>query len=155
PNLMLLVAGPKPEKVSIWRLIEQLDLCSHVVFLGSISQAELPAYYRGARLKVLSSTQEGLAIVLLEAMACGVPVVSTRCGGPEEIVVDGETEALVENRSVEQLAEAICRLLSNEQHRAEMGRAARRRVLERYSLQEVGYRFVDRYRTLYPQLFPT
>ena len=58
---------------------------------GPLGDDELVELYRGAALLALSSDEEGLGLVILEAMASGIPVVSTACGGPQTSVVDGET----------------------------------------------------------------
>jgi len=112
----------------------------------------LPAYLRGAKVKVLSSEQEGLGIAVMEAMACGVPVVSTRCGGPEEIVAHGEAGFLVPNHSPQHLSAAILDLLADNDLRTQMGTSSRELIMRRYSLQNVGYRFIARFRELHPEL---
>ena len=68
--------------------------------------------YQGAELFVLASAQEGLGIVMLTAISCGVPVIATDCGGPEGIVVEGITGQIVPNYDEGKLAEAITGLLS-------------------------------------------
>src|SRR5262249_50102308 len=82
---------------------------------------------------VVPSHQEGLCIAALEAMACGCPVVSTRCGGPEEFVLHDETGFLVGFDPVE-MADAILRILNTPQLRRRLGGAAREKVMRDYSL---------------------
>src|SRR6185295_9323300 len=82
---------------------------------------------------VVPSHQEGLCIAALEAMACGCPVVSTRCGGPEEFVLDDETGFLVGSDPTE-MADAILRILSAPKLRQRLGTAAREKVVRDYSL---------------------
>jgi glycosyltransferase involved in cell wall biosynthesis len=82
---------------------------------------------------VVPSHQEGLCIAALEAMACGCPVVSTRCGGPEEFVLNDETGFLVDADPVE-MADAILRILRAPKLRRRLGTAAREKVIRDYSL---------------------
>ena len=82
---------------------------------------------------VLPSHQEGLCIAALEAMACGCPVVSTRCGGPEEFVVDGETGFLVGADPAE-MADAVIRVLGNDVLRKRLAEGARDLVMRNYSI---------------------
>ncbi len=152
PGLKLVITGPRSRDPRIWRPIERLGIRDSVVFLGQVRREMLPAYLRGAKVKVLSSEQEGLGIAVMEAMACGVPVVSTRCGGPEEIVAHGEAGFLVPNHSPQHLSAAILDLLADNDLRTQMGTSSRELIMRRYSLQNVGYRFIARFRELHPEL---
>lgn len=105
------------------------------------SNERLPAYYRDADVFVIPSDQEGLAIVGLEAMACGTPVVATQCGGPEDYVVDGVTGYTVPCGDADALADCVNTLLSEPNTREKMGRAARRKIETEYSETEVRPRF--------------
>jgi glycosyltransferase involved in cell wall biosynthesis len=96
PQIRLVLAGEEPDE-SLRSLTNDLGLGGSVVFAGTVSREELIRLYQGAALFVLPSTQEGLGIVVLEAMACGTPVVATRCGGPEGFVIEGETGKLVDD----------------------------------------------------------
>lgn len=82
----------------------------------------------------LTSRSEGFSLSLVEAMASGLPVVATRCGGPEQIITDGVTGLLVENESVESIASAIEKLRSNVEERRRLGAAASKAVSERFRL---------------------
>ena len=90
----LLIGGEPDERLR--RLIRELGLGDAVEFTGYLSIETLRDKLRTLDLFVVPSHQEGLCIAALEAMACGCPVVSTRCGGPEEFVLDDETGFLVE-----------------------------------------------------------
>jgi glycosyltransferase involved in cell wall biosynthesis len=94
---------------------------------------------------VITSRSEGFSIATLEAMASGLPIVATRCGGPEEILEDGVTGVLVQNESAEAIADAIESLRNDPRRRSRLGEAARAAVWESYSLE----RQVQAYETLY------
>jgi glycosyltransferase involved in cell wall biosynthesis len=92
----------------------------------------LREHLRSLDLFVVPSHQEGLCIAALEAMACGIPVVSTRCGGPEEFVIDGETGSLVDFDAAA-MADAIATIVHDRDQRERSAAGARAMVLRHYS----------------------
>jgi glycosyltransferase involved in cell wall biosynthesis len=82
---------------------------------------------------VVPSYQEGLCIAALEAMACGCPIVSTRCGGPEEFVIDGETGSLVSFNCIE-MADAITRIIGDDVLYRRLSAGARALAVQNYSM---------------------
>ncbi len=113
--------------------------------VGVREGAELADLYRHAMFFVLPSDEEGIGIVLLEAMASGLPVVSTCCGGPETAVLDGETGFLTPVGDAQALADAMQHLLDNPALRRRMGQAGRRIAEERFSLDVTGKVFLRKY----------
>lgn len=142
PELWL--AG-EPPPVEGQQLLGELGLSGRVRLLGVRPGDELATLYRGARAFVLSSDEEGLAIVVLEAMASGLPVVSTSCGGPDALVAEGVTGHLTPVGDAQALAAALERLLANPELAAEMGRRARRRVEQGFSIEATARVFLDKY----------
>jgi glycosyltransferase involved in cell wall biosynthesis len=118
-DLRLVLAGDDPGE-PLLALTRQLGLENVVEFRGKVPERELHRLYQEAELFVLASTQEGLGIVMLEAMACGLPVVATDCGGPEGIVIPGETGRLVPNNDAGALAQAVMDLLDAPEQLAAM-----------------------------------
>lgn len=139
PPLFVISAGAgegpqeQEQRRKLEGLISSLGIEAHVRWLGVLPQVELPRYYGAADVFVLPSRYELFGIVMLEAMACGVPVVATRFGGLAEVIAHGETGFLVDPTDTTELAEAIEALVCNGELRGEMGRRARRAVEERYS----------------------
>jgi glycosyltransferase involved in cell wall biosynthesis len=105
-----------------------------VEFLGMVEQTKLPAVYAGADVFVLASLTEGHPKVLLEAMACGLPVVASNRGGIPSIVTDGETGLLFDPTQPKQLADCLRRVLRDPGLSRRLGRAARAVVVDRYDL---------------------
>jgi glycosyltransferase involved in cell wall biosynthesis len=126
------LVGDGPERESLERLAAELRL--DVRFAGAVGQDELPVFYADADLFCLPTFAEGLGVVLLEAMACGLPVVSTLVMGVPEAVEDGETGLLVSPGRDDLLADAIARLAVAPELRECMGRAGRRVVVEEFGL---------------------
>jgi glycosyltransferase involved in cell wall biosynthesis len=113
PNLLFIVIGNGPDRKFITNRIRQLGINDNVRLAGFVPEELLPLYYNAADYFVIpSSSGEGLPMVLLEAMACGLPVIATTVGGTPEIIKDMINGALVPPRNQEALAQAISKLLS-------------------------------------------
>jgi glycosyltransferase involved in cell wall biosynthesis len=110
-----------------------LQLEQRVSFLGL--RSDIPGFLRSCDVYALSSITEGFSIACVEAMAAGVPVVATRSGGPEEILEHERTGLLVATRDPEALAAAIERVALDAALCDALTRAARARVVERYTLE--------------------
>jgi D-inositol-3-phosphate glycosyltransferase len=146
PELWLVGPQPPPEAM---RLIREHGLTETVRLQGPRKHADLPRIYQSAICFVLSSDEEGLGIVLLEAMACGLPVVCTACGGPETAIEHDRTGFLVPVGDAEALSSAMGRLLASPSLRERFGQEARKVSLERFSIDEAARVFLEKYeRTL-------
>ena len=118
PEATLLIVGEGEEDVALRRLAQALGLAGRVRFLGSIPQKRLADVYNAADVLVLASIREGLPNVVLEALACGTPVVATAVWGTPEIVAAPVAGRLVTDRTPETLARAIRDLLAEAPARA-------------------------------------
>lgn len=132
PDMKFIITGSGLTEMYLRRLVHRLNLDKNVSFVGHLDQTKLLGYYQNATVCVLPSYHEGLPTTLLEAMACGIPTVATDIGGNSEVVVDGETGFLTPPHAPPKLAEAILRLLGDEQLRKTMAINARKRAEERY-----------------------
>lgn len=128
----LVLAGAVGPTADDWRLVETLGIAGRVSFTASPSPDALIALYQSASVLALTSYEEGFGMVILEAMACGIPVVSTRSGGPDEIVRDGLDGYLVGIDDVAGFAGRLTWLLSDESLNRKMGEAGRRSVLSTF-----------------------
>lgn len=101
PDVDLYLAGAGEEEANLRALTRRLDLTDRVHFLGALPQNRLRSLYSAVDCLVLASSREGWANVLLEAMACGTPVVATRVWGTPEVVADPAAGVLMDSRSAE------------------------------------------------------
>jgi glycosyltransferase involved in cell wall biosynthesis len=127
PGCELVIAGEGPDRAAFDALARQAGVSARVRFAGSLSQHDLRRYYCAADALVLASSREGWPNVLLEAMACGTPVVATRVGGVPEIVKSLDAGVIVEQRSAAAIAQSIGSLLARPQ-----ARPATRRYAEQF-----------------------
>jgi glycosyltransferase involved in cell wall biosynthesis len=113
-----IIAGAGPDQGALQRLARDLGVEGRVRFLGPMAQHRLAVCYSAADVLVLASAREGFPNVLLEALACGTPVVATAVGGVPEIVRERVAGRLVQERTPEAIAEAIRALLADPPARA-------------------------------------
>ena len=112
-NLKILIGGDGPLKQLIPYKISKETLETNVVIKNWIPQKELPEIYNSLKLLIIPSYTEGLSNVLLEAMACGTPVLAMPVGAIPEIIKDGETGYILENNSPDCIAKNITRALKD------------------------------------------
>jgi glycosyltransferase involved in cell wall biosynthesis len=112
PDMNLLIAGDGPEGRALKSQVAQMNLEDRVTFLGTLPHETLFEVYSAADILVLASSREGWPNVLLEAMACGTPVVATDVWGSSEVVGAPEAGRVVKERSAESLAKGIKDLLT-------------------------------------------
>ena len=144
----LFLAGNSAPSSQDLSLARELEIEQYIEIHQDISKERLKTLYQNAALFVLSSDEEGLGIVILEAMSSGLPVISTRCGGPETSVVNGETGYLVPVRDPVALSESIFALLQDVSLREQMSAAARNRAVERFSFAAAGKPYLEEYANL-------
>tara|TARA_Y100001978_G_scaffold45625_1_gene40653 strand:- start:8667 stop:9854 length:1188 start_codon:yes stop_codon:yes gene_type:complete len=128
PKWNLYVVGDGPLLATLKERCEEEGIASQVHFVGRRSSQDVPQWMQAADVLVLPSHSEGRPNVVLEAQACGLPVVATCVGGTPELIRDGETGLLVEPGAVIQLREALQTLHDDGLRRVQMGEQARAHV---------------------------
>lgn len=127
------IAGDGPRLSELQSLAQVLGIADRVTFLGWQTRKQVAKLNLQSNLFLFPSRHEGMPNAVLEAMAGGLPVIATRIAGNEEIVLDGETGLLVESENVEQLSDAVRKLLSDYVLCKKMGYASRERVEQKYT----------------------
>jgi glycosyltransferase involved in cell wall biosynthesis len=148
PTAHLVLVGEGPEQSSLAALAARHDLSQRVTFVGYVPQDALGPYYRTADLFVLSSDFDNSPNVVLEAMACGLPVISTNVGGAAEYIVPRDGGALVAARDEQALAAAIEEWLRDPGKRRAAGAFNRQRVVQQFSWRASAQRLLEVYQTV-------
>lgn len=135
PNARLIIAGDGPTRIDVERRIEALKLCNNIHLLGV--KSNMQEIMCSSDVFALNSTLEGMPLVLLEAMACGLPVVTTPAGGIPELVRPGIDGVVTKGYDTEEFAEALINILGKDDYRKKMGEAGYQRVLDRFTAERV------------------
>lgn len=152
PDAVYLVIGTGPYQGKLERLVEELGLEEQVIFVGYVPDAELLLYYGACDVFVLASRTladkgevEGFGIVYLEAGACGKPVIGGRGGGTSEAVEDGVTGLLIDPLDVNEIANAIVRVLKDEELARRLGENGRKRAMREPDWSLLGHQIRREY----------
>lgn len=143
PDAHLLLVGSGTEEAALRRQARDVGRDDRVVFAGM--RTDVARLLRASTLVMLPSESEALPTALLEAAACGRPVVATQVGGTPEVVLDGITGLLVRPGDGEALAAAVCRLLDDPTARARMGTSARHRAEQLFDSRDWARRLLALY----------
>jgi glycosyltransferase involved in cell wall biosynthesis len=147
PGLRLKVIGQAGHDTGTLERVESLGLTGAVEFTGRVPAETIARAYAEATVAVVPSLYEGFGFPAGEAMACEVPLVSTRAGAlPEVVGEDGSCGLLVPPQNAEALANALDELLDQPERRAALGKAGRARVLAQFTWQRAAERTVEVYR---------
>jgi rhamnosyl/mannosyltransferase len=151
PHARYVIVGKGPMYAEWQQLARSVGVAERVLFAGEVSDLELPYYYAACDLFVLpaNARAEAFGTVIVEALAAGKPVISTEVGtGTSWVNVHGETGLVVPPHDPPALAAAINELLSDDQRRAQLGRAAQIRAQEEFTVE----RMIDRVYAEYERL---
>jgi glycosyltransferase involved in cell wall biosynthesis len=142
-KIRLTVVGTPKKDSKILKLIAQLGIGNIVTFTGRISDKQFVVEYAKATLAVIPSVYEGFGLPAGEAMACGVPVISTTGGALPEVV--GDAGVIVPHSDYKALAGAISQLFDNPQRARELGQAGYKRVMDNFTWKIAAQKTVDTY----------
>jgi glycosyltransferase involved in cell wall biosynthesis len=134
PNVRFVFVGDGILRAELERLVDNLKLKDKILFLGF--RHDVDELLHTFDIFVLPSLYEGLPNVVLEAMACGKPVIATAVDGSPEAITDGVSGILVPPKDSDALSKAILHLLENKKMRVEMGKKSRKKVTDYFSLEK-------------------
>jgi glycosyltransferase involved in cell wall biosynthesis len=144
----VVIVGEGPERPALERLARDLGVGDRLSLPGAVGQDEITSWFADADIFCLPSLAEGVPIVLMEAMACGLPVVAPRIMGIPELVEDGRSGSLVTAGRADELATALARQLADPEARRRMGAAGRERVLAEFEVGECTRRVAELMKTV-------
>jgi glycosyltransferase involved in cell wall biosynthesis len=147
PQYRLVLIGDGPQDHMLKALAEESGSSDRISFLGFQPQEEVRRWMQRARLLVLPSLEEGLGVVLLEALACGTPVVASRVDGIPEVITP-EAGVLVPPANAAALGQAIRSVLESQLAWAEMSRLARERAVSLYDWDHIAAQWIALYRSM-------
>jgi colanic acid/amylovoran biosynthesis glycosyltransferase len=153
-NILCMIAGDGPCRAELESLASDLGIADHIKFLGTLTHEEVSELFQQAHIFILPSVtasdgdQEGIPVVLMEAQAVGLPVISTYHSGIPELVIDGKSGFLVPERDIDILAEKIVYLIEHPEKWAEMGRCGRRIVEEEFNIKKLNNQLLKIYQSL-------
>jgi phosphatidylinositol alpha-1,6-mannosyltransferase len=155
PGILYTIAGDGEERAALEGLVDHEGMGGHVQFLGEIDDDRLVQCYQQCDLFVLPNRQvgrdiEGFGMVLLEAQACGKPVIAGASGGTAETMQIAETGLVVSCDGPDVLAQAVIELLADPDRRARMGAAARDWVVERFDWESLSRQAEAIFQSRYP-----
>lgn len=152
PAARFLIVGDGETRPALEQLCQELGLTEAVIFAGT--RSDVPELLSLMDVVVLTSHMEANPVTILEAMACGKPFVAPRVGSIPETIVEGETGYLTTPGSDEETAARLLDILRSPERAAAMGQAARRRVVDHYSLECMVNGYQDLITRLYLQKRP-
>jgi glycosyltransferase involved in cell wall biosynthesis len=141
----MIIVGDGNEKQSLENLVQGLDIKDKVQFAGAVPHEEVLKYYQQADIFVLPSLNEGMSNVMLEALACGLPIVSTDTGGTKELLTDGLNGLIVRMKDPDDLAEKIEKLILNPNLKQAMSLESRK-LAEKLSWANVAKDYIELYK---------
>ncbi|MFA6011591.1 MAG: glycosyltransferase family 4 protein [Desulfobacteraceae bacterium] len=143
-DIRLTVIGQPKENGGVVKLIEKLGIGHLIDFTGRISDEEFVKQYARASIAIVPSVYEGFGLPVGEAMACGIPVISTTGGALPEVA--GDAAVLVPPKDPAALAKAIINLLSDPERAEKLGKAGYKRVMEQFTWKNAAEKTVEAYR---------
>ena len=146
--LKLIIAGQGTQRESLEKIVNELDLINETIFTGYIDHNEVQNYHNMIDIFVAVSLEESFGVAILEASACGKPVVVSNAGGLPEVVDDRKTGIIVESKNYTALAEALAELISNPKLRLEMGKNGRDKVINEYEWNSSVQQMISVYKSL-------
>jgi glycosyltransferase involved in cell wall biosynthesis len=154
PGLLYHIVGDGAALPGLEELARQSGVAEAVRFHGIVSEAALQDHYAQASLFIMPSRAEGFGFVFLEAMNAGLPVIGGNVDATPEVIVDGETGILVTPTSVDQIVQAVSRLLADDDLRLRMGEAAQRHVAANFPYNQFRRQLVGELAQVAPAIFP-
>ncbi len=147
PEYRLVIIGDGPQSPLLKQLAAALGIEERVLFMGSQTHDQVRDWMQRAKLLVLPSLEEGMGVVLVEALACATPAVASCVDGIPDVITP-DVGVLVPPADPEALSESICEILSDHTRWSVLSRNARERAVEYYSWDKIIQQFINIYQSI-------
>ena len=144
-NAKLFIIGGGTEERKLKMLVSSLNLTNFVTFIGNVPYERLPEFYNACDALILPSLIDPSPSVILEAMACGKPVIGSKVGGIEEVLVDRETGYLFNPNNYKELSLLLRKFTNSPEIIQQFGKNSRKRIEEVYALEKISERLIEIY----------
>jgi glycosyltransferase involved in cell wall biosynthesis len=144
-NVKLLIVGGGSFKEPLEKLAAGKNLANFIEFKGIVNSQQMPQLYQNSDLYISATMQEGMSNAMLEAMASGLPIITTPCEGIEELIKDNGV--IVKDETADGIAKAVCELIANPDKSKSMAAAARKRA-ENFTWKAVSEEYLKIYQKL-------
>jgi glycosyltransferase involved in cell wall biosynthesis len=146
PSSILIIVGAGPDEDKIKNMASKLGINNKIRFFGH--SREVIKYYHAADIYVLPSYAEGMPNSLLEAMACGLPIIASKIGGVVDVIENGKDGILFEPGDISGLSSALVRLSKDVGLRVRLGEEARKKAVEGFSIERVADEYIKIYENM-------
>jgi len=147
-EVKLMLVGEGPLYAQITGIVSQLGIKKNVIFAGSVTHAALPEYYSASDLFLLTSNYDNFPNVVIEAMACGLPVIGTRVGGVPQLLEEGIRGFCIENNNISELKDTVLKVINDKRLCREIGERNIKFARENYSWERSAQRFLKVYQDI-------
>jgi glycosyltransferase involved in cell wall biosynthesis len=144
-NVKLLIVGGGPLKDSLEKLTTQKNLTNFIEFKGIVDSEQMPQFYQNSDLYISATMQEGMSNAMLEAMASGLPIITTQCEGIDELIK--ENGIIVKDETADEIAKTISELVMNTGKLESMSRAARK-LSENFTWKSISEEYLKFYQKI-------
>ncbi len=145
-NVKLFIIGRGTEEGNLKTLVSSLNLTDFVTFIGNVPYERLPEFYNACDALILPSLIDPSPSVILEAMACGKPVIGSKVGGIEEVLIDRETGYLFKPNNYKELSLLLRKFTKSPEIIQQFGKNSRKRIEEVYALEKISERLIRIYK---------
>lgn len=147
-NVKLIIIGEGHSENEVKEIVSKYNLTDKIIFTGKVSPNVIQNYYQMADIFTLPSYTEGLPLVVIEAMACGLPVIVSNVGGIPEIAKDNINGFVIPPRDDEKLTQKLNILVNNEKLREEFGKMSFKKIDEEFNIDKKVIKLIDLYKSL-------
>ncbi len=147
PNLILTISGDGPEMERLKKLTAKLNIENSVKFLGMVPQEKLTQIYHNSDIFVITSKTENQPLVVLEAMASGLPIIGVKKHGLTDLIDNSVNGYLLDPKNIKLLSKYIIKLIKNQKLREKLGKNSRRKAKD-YDIQKTASKTFDLYKSI-------